>query len=121
MAAMISPCRVAVIASAAVYRRDRTPAMVFSGTAPVIAVRLPCGSASTIRTRAPSFCNPVAIACAVVVLPVPPFCDIMAMVYATLILKGKKQVSDVPNVIEAQVIDILKDVLEVEELPEELL
>ena len=47
--------------------------------------------------------------------------DIMAMVYATLILKGKKQVSDVPNVIEAQVIDILKDALEVEELPEELL
>ena len=46
--------------------------------------------------------------------------DIMAMVYATLILKGKKHVSDVPNVIKAQVVDILKDVLEVEELPEEL-
>ena len=29
--------------------------------------------------------------------------------------------ADVPNVIKAQVVDILKDVLEVEELPEELL
>lgn len=47
--------------------------------------------------------------------------DIMAMVYVTLILKGKKQVSDVPNVIKAQVVETLKDVLEVEELPEELL
>ena len=47
--------------------------------------------------------------------------DIMAMVYATLILKGKKHVSDVPAVIRNQVVDILKDVLEVEELPEELL
>ena len=46
---------------------------------------------------------------------------IMAIVYATLILKGKKRVSDVPSVIKAQVVDILKDVLEVEELPEELL
>ena len=45
----------------------------------------------------------------------------MAMVYATLILKGKKQVSNVPAVIRNQVVDILKDVLEVEELPEELL
>ena len=44
----------------------------------------------------------------------------MAMVYATLILKGKKHVSDVPAVIRNQVVDILKDVLEVEELPEEL-
>ena len=47
--------------------------------------------------------------------------EIMAMVYATLILKGKKHVSDVPAVIRNQVVDILKDVLEVEELPEELL
>ena len=47
--------------------------------------------------------------------------DIMAMVYATLILKGKKQVSDVPTIIRDQVVDILKDVLEVEELPEELM
>ena len=47
--------------------------------------------------------------------------DIMAMVYATLILKGKKRVSDVPVVLRNQVVDILKDVLEVEELPEELL
>lgn len=45
----------------------------------------------------------------------------MAVIYATLILKGKKHVSDVPNVIKAQVVDILKDVLEVEELPEELM
>lgn len=47
--------------------------------------------------------------------------DIMAMVYATLILKGKKHVSDVPAVLRNQVVDILKDVLEVEELPEELM
>ena len=47
--------------------------------------------------------------------------EIMAMIYATLRLKGKKRVSDVPAVIRNQVIDILKDVLEVEELPEELL
>ena len=47
--------------------------------------------------------------------------DIMAMVYATLILKGKKHVSNVPAVLRNQVVDILKDVLEVEELPEELM
>ena len=47
--------------------------------------------------------------------------DIMAMIYATLILKGKKHVSDVPMVLRNQVVDILKDVLEVEELPEELM
>lgn len=47
--------------------------------------------------------------------------DSMAMVYATLILKGKKHVSDVPAVLRNQVVDILKDVLEVEELPEELM
>ena len=47
--------------------------------------------------------------------------EIMAMIYATLILNGKKHVSDVPAVIRNQVVDILKDVLEVEELPEELL
>ena len=47
--------------------------------------------------------------------------EIMAMVYATLILKGKKRVSDVPAVIRNQVVDILKDILEVEELPEELM
>ena len=47
--------------------------------------------------------------------------EIMAMIYATLILKGKKHVSDVPAVIRNQVIDILKDVLEVEELREELM
>ena len=46
---------------------------------------------------------------------------IMAMVYATLILKGKKHVSDVPSVLRNKVVDILKDVLEVEELPEELM
>ena len=47
--------------------------------------------------------------------------EIMAMIYATLILKGKKHVSNVPAVIRNQVVDILKDVLEVEELPEELM
>ena len=47
--------------------------------------------------------------------------SVMAMVYATLILKGKKHVSDVPAVLRNQVVDILKNVLEVEELPEELL
>ena len=47
--------------------------------------------------------------------------NVMAMVYATLILKGKKHVSNVPAVLRNQVIDILKDVLEVEELPEELM
>lgn len=47
--------------------------------------------------------------------------DLMAMVYATLILKGKKHVSDVPSVLRPKVVDILKDVLEVEELPEELM
>ena len=46
--------------------------------------------------------------------------NVMAMIYATLILKGKKHVSDVPAVIRNQVVDILKEVLEVEELPEEL-
>lgn len=47
--------------------------------------------------------------------------NVMAMVYATLILKGKKHVSNVPAVLRNQVVDILKDVLEVEELPEELM
>lgn len=47
--------------------------------------------------------------------------EIMAMVYVTLILKGKKRVSDVPAIIKPQVEEALKDVLEVEELPEEVL
>ena len=47
--------------------------------------------------------------------------ELMAMVYATLILKGKKHVSNVPMIIRDQVVEVLKDVLEVEELPEELL
>ena len=47
--------------------------------------------------------------------------ELMAMDYATLILKGKKHVSNVPAVLRNQVVDILKDVLEVEELPEELM
>lgn len=47
--------------------------------------------------------------------------DIMVMVYATLILKGKKHVSNVPALLRNQVVNILKDVLEVEELPEELM
>ena len=33
----------------------------------------------------------------------------MAMVYATLIIKGKKTIDDVPAVIRPQVIQILKD------------
>ena len=33
----------------------------------------------------------------------------MAMVYATLIIKGKKTIDDVPTVIRPQVIQILKD------------
>ena len=33
----------------------------------------------------------------------------MAMVYATLIIKGKKIIDDVPAVIRPQVIQILKD------------
>ena len=47
--------------------------------------------------------------------------ELMVMIYATLILKGKKHVSNVPGIIRNQVVEILKDVLEVEELPEELL
>lgn len=46
--------------------------------------------------------------------------DIMATVYATLILKGKKRLSQVPAVIRSQVEDILKELLEVDELPEEV-
>lgn len=44
----------------------------------------------------------------------------MATVYATLIIKGKKRLSQVPAVIKTDVEEILKDLLEVEELPEEL-
>ena len=47
--------------------------------------------------------------------------ELMVMIYATLILKGKKHVSNVPMIIRDQVVEVLKDVLEVEELPEELL
>ena len=47
--------------------------------------------------------------------------EIMAMIYATLIIKGLKKLSQVPVVIRGQVEEILKEVLEVEELPEELL
>ena len=44
----------------------------------------------------------------------------LATVYATLILKGKKRLSQVPAVIRPQVEDILKELLEVDELPEEV-
>ena len=44
----------------------------------------------------------------------------MATVYATLIIKGMKKVSQVPTVIRPQVEEILKELLEVEELPEDL-
>lgn len=33
----------------------------------------------------------------------------MAMVYATLIIKGKKTIDEVPEIIRPQVIQILKD------------
>lgn len=46
---------------------------------------------------------------------------ICSMEVSDLILKGKKHVSDVPAVLRPQVVDILKDLLEVDELPEELL
>ena len=46
--------------------------------------------------------------------------DIMATVYATLIIKGMKKISQVPMVIRPQVEEILKELLEVEELPEDL-
>lgn len=46
--------------------------------------------------------------------------EIMVAVYATLILKGKKRLSQVPVVIRGQVEEMLKELLEVEELPEEL-
>ena len=47
--------------------------------------------------------------------------EIMAMIYATLIIKGLKKLSQVPAVIRGQVEEILKEVLECEQLPEELL
>lgn len=47
--------------------------------------------------------------------------EIMAIIYATLILKGKKRLSDVPAIIRADVEEVLKEMLEVEELPQELL
>ena len=45
----------------------------------------------------------------------------MVMVYVTLILKGRKHLSDVPTVLQAKVEAELKALLEVKELPEELL
>ena len=45
----------------------------------------------------------------------------MVMVSVTLILKGRKHLSDVPMVLQAKVEAELKAILEVEELPEELL
>ena len=45
----------------------------------------------------------------------------MVMVYVTLILKGRKHLSDVPMVLQAKVEAELKALLDVEELPEELL
>ncbi|MGL9969353.1 CD1375 family protein [Enterococcus sp. DIV1420a] len=38
----------------------------------------------------------------------------MAMIYATLIIKGKRKIENVPKVLRQQVIDILNDL----ELPE---
>lgn len=45
----------------------------------------------------------------------------MVAVYATLILKGKKRLSQVPAALRPQVEVMLKELLDVEELPEELL
>ena len=46
--------------------------------------------------------------------------DIMVTVYATLIIKGMKKISQVPAVIRPQVEEILKELLEVDELPQDL-
>ena len=46
---------------------------------------------------------------------------IMVTVYCTLILKGKKKVSQVPVVIRGRVIAQLKELLDVETIPEELM
>lgn len=35
--------------------------------------------------------------------------NIMAIIYATLIIKGKKTIDNVPEIIRSQVIEILKD------------
>ena len=35
--------------------------------------------------------------------------EMMAVVYATLIIKGKKTIDQVPDILKAQVIEILKD------------
>ena len=45
----------------------------------------------------------------------------MVAVYTTLILKGRKHLSEVPMVLQAKVEAELKALLEVKELPEELL
>lgn len=41
----------------------------------------------------------------------------MAVIYATLIIKGKKTINDVPVILKGQVVQILKD-LEIPELAE---
>ena len=45
----------------------------------------------------------------------------MVVIYCTLILKGRKTLSQVPITIRSQVEEELKELLEVDELPEELL
>lgn len=45
----------------------------------------------------------------------------MVAIYCTLILKGRKKLSQVPAAIRPQVEEELKVLLEVEELPQELL
>ena len=45
----------------------------------------------------------------------------MVAIYCTLILKGRKNLSQVPITIRSQVEEELKELLEVDELPEELL
>ena len=46
--------------------------------------------------------------------------EIMTIVYATLIIKGLKKISQVPTVIIPQVENFLKELLEVEQLPDDL-
>lgn len=45
----------------------------------------------------------------------------MVTVYATLIIKKRKKLSQVPDVIRSQVEEELKELLDVDKIPEELL
>ncbi len=70
----MSPCSVCCMASAALI----SPRMASYKPARVISARmtyeiLPCGSVSMMSALYPLWFSPVANACAVVVLPTPPF------------------------------------------------